>query len=281
MSDRHEQMCNPVVHWHTFPTVGGRLHYIETKRHGMRHFNKYSTIVAGLILGSAVLPIQAQDDYAVVEQRIRGLAPNADSIAVSETPIEGILQVQIGGDIVYTSSDGRYLLQGRIIDLDTRADLTEQAKASQRLVLMDGIDESKQIAFVPENPDYELIVFTDIDCGYCRKLHSQMADYNEQGIGIRYMAFPRAGVGSPSYSKFVSAWCADDQRSALTYAKAGNEPEPLQCENPVAEQYQLGIALGVTGTPALLMADGQLVPGYVPPDKLKERLDQMSEVAAD
>ncbi|HKJ18035.1 MAG TPA: DsbC family protein [Xanthomonadales bacterium] len=247
----------------------------------MRHFGKFSIIAAGLILGSAVLPVQAQDDYTVVEERIRELAPNAESVAISETPIPGILQVQIGGDIVYTSSDGRYLMQGRMIDLDTRADLTEQAKATQRLDLMAGIDESKQITFVPENPDYELIVFTDIDCGYCRKLHEQIAEYNEQGIGIRYMAFPRAGVGSPSYSKFVSAWCADDQRTALTDAKAGVDPEPLQCENPIAEQYQLGIALGVTGTPALLMSDGQLVPGYVPPEKLKERLDQMTVVAAD
>ena len=231
-------------------------------------------------MGMAALPAQAQDNYAVVEQRMRELAPNADSIAVSETPIEGILQVQIAGDIVYTSSDGRYMLQGRLIDLDTRADLTEQAKAIQRLDLMDGIDESKQITFVPENPEYELIVFTDIDCGYCRKLHSQIAEYNEQGIGIRYMSFPRAGIGSASYSKFVSVWCADDQRSALTEAKLGNEPEPLQCDNPIAEQYQLGIQLGVTGTPALLMADGQLVPGYVPPEKLKERLDQMTASVA-
>jgi len=233
-------------------------------------------IAAGLITAMAAFPTLAQDDYAVVEQRMRELAPNADSIAVSETPVEGILQVQIQGDIVYTSSDGRYLFQGRIIDLDTRDDLTEQAKAVQRLELMKGIDESKQIAFEPEDPAYELIVFTDIDCGYCRKLHAEMEAYNAQGIGIRYMAFPRAGIGSNSYDKFVSAWCAEDQQSALTEAKAGNDPEPLQCENPVAEQYQLGVAMGVTGTPALLMNDGQLIPGYVPPDKLKARLEQMT-----
>lgn len=249
--------------------------------HSLKMQTRSSAIVAALLMVMAAFPVMAQDDYAVVEQRMRELAPGADSIAVSETPVDGILQVQIGGDIVYTSSDGRYLLQGRIIDLDTRADLTEQAKSTQRLELMGGIDESKQIAFAPENPEYELVVFTDIDCGYCRKLHMQMAEYNEQGIGIRYMAFPRAGIGSDSYSKFVSAWCAEDQQGALTLAKMGNEPEPMQCENPIAEQYQLGVALGVTGTPALLMSDGQLIPGYVPPEKLKERLDQMSEVAAE
>lgn len=247
----------------------------------IRQPGKAAAIVAGLLMAMAAFPIQAQDDYAVVEERIRQLAPGVDSIAVSETPVDGILQVQIGGDIVYTSSDGRYLLQGRIIDLDTRADLTEAAKSTQRLELMHEIDASKQIKFQPENPEYDLIVFTDIDCGYCRKLHMQIAEYNAQGIGISYMAFPRAGIGSDSYTKFVSAWCADDQQGALTLAKMGNEPEPLQCENPIAEQYQLGVAMGVTGTPALLMSNGQLIPGYVPPDKLKERLDQMASTAAD
>ncbi len=247
----------------------------------MRHMQnnrifKSGAVAIGMLMGLTVLPVQAQDDYAVVEERIRELAPNTENIAISETPVDGILMVQIGGEIVYTSKDGRYMLQGRMVDLDTRADLTEQAKAQGRLELMQSIDESKQIAFEPENPEYELVVFTDIDCGYCRKLHSEMEAYNEQGIGIRYMAFPRAGIGSNSYNKFVSAWCADDQKLALTDAKAGNDPAPLQCENPIAEQYQLGVALGVSGTPALLMNDGQLIPGYVPADKLKERLDQMA-----
>lgn len=255
---------------------GGIIQTVDSMRHAMNNIRKVTAIAAGLITAMAAFPILAQDDYAVVEKRMRELAPNAESIAVSETPVAGILQVQIQGDIVYTSSDGRYLFQGRLVDLDTRADLTEQAKAVQRLELMKGIDESKQIAFEPEDPDYELVVFTDIDCGYCRKLHAQMAEYNEQGIGIRYMSFPRAGIGSNSYNKYVSVWCSDDQRLALTEAKSGNDPDPLQCENPVAEQYQLGIAMGVTGTPALLMNDGQLIPGYVPPDKLKARLEQMS-----
>ncbi|MDX1555791.1 MAG: DsbC family protein [Xanthomonadales bacterium] len=247
-------------------------------RHKQNTLRITAGIAAGLVAGMAAFPAIAQDDYAVVEERMRELAPSAESIAVSETPVNGILQVQIQGEIYYTSTDGRYLFQGRLIDLDTRDDLTEKAKAVQRKDLMAGIDSSKQITFEPEDPEYELVVFTDIDCGYCRKLHSQMAEYNEQGIGIRYMSFPRAGIGSNSYNKYVSVWCADDQKAALTDAKAGADPEPLQCDNPVAEQYQLGVAMGVTGTPALLMNDGQLIPGYVPPDKLKERLDQMSGV---
>jgi len=237
-------------------------------------------IFLAIILASMSGIIMAKDKFELVEERIRELAPSAKSIAVSETRMKGILQVQIEGDIVYTTEDGRYLIQGRVIDMDTREDLTEMAKAGLRKQLLQDIDVDKQIGFVPEQTTYDLTVFTDIDCGYCRKLHSQMAEYNEQGIAIHYMAFPRAGIGSESYDKFVSVWCADDQQEALTAAKMGSEPEPRQCDNPVAEQYQLGIALGVTGTPAIMTSDGQLIPGYVPPATLRERLDGMSTAGA-
>ncbi len=242
----------------------------------MRHFNKGMTILLLAVSLAAV----AGDDYRIIEERIRTLAPHANSIAISETPIDGILQVQINGDIVYTSADGKYMFQGRIIDLDTREDLTEASKAGLRKELMANIDPSGQITFSPEDPVYDLTVFTDIDCGYCRKLHSQVDEYNKQGIAIHYMSFPRAGVGSRSYEKAVSVWCARDQQSAMTQAKLGSEPDPEQCDNPVAEQYQLGIDLGVTGTPALLTSSGQLIPGYVPPDQLRLRLDRLSTAQA-
>ncbi len=238
-----------------------------------------------ILLTAAALSVVSQpawtkDKFELVEERIRKLAPQAQSIAVSETPMNGILQVQVGGEIVYATDDGKYLLQGRVIDLDTREDLTEASKAELRKDLLDEVDLERQITFAPGKPVYDLTVFTDIDCGYCRKLHSQMADYNEQGIAIHYMAFPRAGIGSASYDKAVSVWCSKDQQAALTAAKAGQDPDPQQCENPVADQYNLGVKLGVTGTPALLTADGKLIPGYVPPETLRERLDQMAATSA-
>jgi len=241
----------------------------------MRHF---TTVIYGVLLTSSIVA-QAQDDFSAVEERIRSLAPNAESIAISETPIEGILMVQVGGDIVYATADGKYMIQGRVVNLDTQEDLTEKAKSEGRRELLAGMDTSKQITFSPENPEYELTVFTDIDCGYCRKLHAQVEEYNASGIAIHYMAFPRAGIGSRSYEKAVSVWCASDQQDALTQAKLGTDPEVAQCDNPIAEQYELGIALGVTGTPALLTADGTLIPGYVPPAQLRERLDKMSGTA--
>jgi len=242
----------------------------------MRHLITATT----LLLLAASFTAAAQDDYSAVEERIRTMAPNAKSIAVSETPIDGILMVQVQGDIVYATADGQYLIQGRVIDMDTREDLTETAKGEIRKELMASIDTSGQITFSPEEPAYELTVFTDIDCGYCRKLHNQIEEYNKQGIAISYMSFPRAGIGSPSYNKAVSVWCADNPQDAMTLAKSGADPDPLQCENPVAEQYQIGQQLGVTGTPALLTANGQLIPGYVPPEQLRERLDKMAGVSA-
>lgn len=237
-------------------------------------------ILITLFMGALSNSVLAKDKFELVEERIRNLAPSAKSIAVSETRMNGILQVQVEGDIVYATDDGRFLLQGRVIDLETREDLTETAKAELRRELLDEIDVTGQIEFVPAKAAYDLTVFTDIDCGYCRKMHSQMAEYNDQGIAIHYMAFPRAGIGSESYNKFVSVWCADDQQAAMTAAKIGSDPEPRQCENPIAEQYQLGIALGVTGTPAIMTVDGQLIPGYVPPAALRERLDGMASAAA-
>jgi thiol:disulfide interchange protein DsbC len=242
----------------------------------MRHLK---TIISSLLL-AAPLTALAQNDFSAVEERIYTLAPNAKSVAISETPIEGLLMVQVQSEIIYMTTDGKFLIQGRVTNLDTDEELTELAKSEVRRELLAGVDTSKQITFSPEDPVHELMVFTDIDCGYCRKLHAQVEQYNENGISIRYMAFPRAGVGSHSYEKAVSVWCSEDQHEAMTQAKLGAEPDPEHCENPIAEQYQLGQALGVTGTPALLTADGMLIPGYVPPEQLRERLDNMAGAAS-
>jgi thiol:disulfide interchange protein DsbC len=180
---------------------------------------------------------------------------------------------------VYASADGKYLFQGNFIEIDTRANLTDQAKSGIRKDLLVGLDDSKQISYSPEEPVHNLLVFTDIDCGYCRKLHNQMAEYNEEGIAIHYLAFPRAGIGSHAYDKAVSVWCADDPQTALTDAKNNIEPVEMKCDNPVAEQYQLGLQIGVTGTPALVTEDGLLIPGYVPPNQLRARLDALNGVA--
>ena len=239
----------------------------------------FAALTANLLMTAAYAETTDPQDFDAVEAKLRGLVPNAKTIAVSETPITGVLQVQINSDIVYVTSDGKYLLQGQIMDIDSRSNLTDQAKSGIRLGLLTGLNEDEQITFAPVEPEHSVLVFTDIDCGYCRKLHNEMAEYNEQGIAIHYLAFPRAGIGSASFDKFVSVWCADDQKEALTLAKNGSDPEPQKCPNPIAEQYDLGREVGVTGTPALVTTDCTLIPGYMPPAQLRARLDSLKEPA--
>jgi thiol:disulfide interchange protein DsbC len=234
-------------------------------------------IAAGLLLAS--WPAMASD-YPEVRERIQALVGGEREIAIAESPLPGILQVRLGGDIVYMTDDGRYLLQGRLLDLETRQDLTDEARGEIRRELMNDLDRDQLISFGTDEADYEITVFTDVDCGYCRRLHEQIDEYNDAGIRIHYAAFPRAGVGSGTFEKMVSVWCAGDQQSAMDLAKAGGTPDPADCDSPVAEQYQLGQAMGVTGTPALLTPDGQLIPGYVPPGDLKSRLDSLAAAGA-
>lgn len=244
-----------------------------------RYPRTYTALLVFLMMAIVNVAVAEDSQRSVVEDKIRTLIPDAQTIAVSESPVEGIWQVQINSEIVYVSGDGKYLFQGQIMDIDSRTNITDQAKSVIRKGLLAGLDPDEQITFAPENPKYDVLVFTDLDCGYCRKLHSQMDEYNNEGIAIHYLAFPRAGIDSPSYHKFVSVWCADDQKAALTLAKNGTDPEPLTCPNPVASQYELGREIGVTGTPALVASDGTLIPGYVPPKQLRQRLEDLQKSA--
>jgi thiol:disulfide interchange protein DsbC len=211
-----------------------------------------------------------------IEERLEGLVPDMSQVVIGETPIEGLMQVQIGSDVVYMSENGRYLLQGRMVDMDTQIDLTDQTKSSLRAEALAELDEQDFVTFGPEDAAYEILVFTDPDCGYCRRLHEQMNEYADAGVRVNYLAFPRAGIDSGSYDKLVSVWCADDRNAAMDVAKAGGTPTPATCENPVESQYRLGQTLGVTGTPSILTRAGGLIPGYVPPDQLISRLDALA-----
>lgn len=225
---------------------------------------------------SSVTAYAEQDAYEAVHESVSKIAPNADNIAVAETPLQGILEVQVGSEVIYMSENGRFLLQGRLFDLQTQTDLTDRAKTKIRRAAMDDLDASESITFAPDDPEHEIFVYTDIDCGYCRRLHSQIEQYNEAGIAVHYLMFPRAGNGSDSWDKAVSVWCAEDQQTAITRAKEGRDPEPAQCDNPVEEQYEMGQKMGVTGTPAMLTSNGVLIPGYVPPEQLVQRLEGLA-----
>ena len=192
--------------------------------------------------------------------------------SISESQIAGLYQVMYGTEVVYLSSDGKYFISGDLLNLKTRENLSEVAQRSVRKKMMDDT-KTTPVVFKAKDEKHVLRVFTDIDCGYCAKLHREMEQINAKGITVEYLAFPRAGINSPSYDKIVSVWCADDQQSAMTKSKGRQEIEAKKCENPVKQQYELGQALGVNGTPALLTESGQLIPGYMPADRLAAMLD--------
>lgn len=234
-----------------------------------------------LLLLTTVFTVSADNDVAPYQKALAKItAPNVKVTAVFDTPIGDIKELMIdtgrGTDIVYMSTDGSYLIQGSIFDIDRRVDITDQKKAGLRAEKLSQFGDESRINFFPEEMQYKVTVFTDIDCGYCRKLHADMQGYNELGIGVSYLFFPRSGLKTASYDKAVSVWCAADQQKAMDQAKAGSQVPPKQCDNPVSEQYQAGLATGVTGTPALILQDGTMLPGYMPPDQLKQRLDSLA-----
>jgi thiol:disulfide interchange protein DsbC len=188
----------------------------------------------------------------------------------------GLYEGVINGEILYFSEDGQYVLQGDLVSLKSKTNLTELRRVSLRKDLLDKQDEKDMIIFEPEKTQYTMTVFTDIDCVYCRKLHSEIEQYNDLGIRIRYMSYPRGGIGSKSYDDAVNVWCSDDRKAAMTKAKGGQKLAEKTCENPVKAEFELGQKLGVQGTPALFMESGQMLPGYVPPERLKEILDQQA-----
>jgi len=241
----------------------------------MKLFSFCQGLLGALMLIIASLGVAAD----AIEERLQTLVPDMDEVVIAETPVNGLMQVQIGSDVVYMSENGRYLFQGRMIDMDTQVDLTDQVKSGVRAEALANLDGSEFVTFGPDDASYDILVFTDPDCGYCRRLHEQMKEYVDAGIRVNYLAFPRAGVGSGSYDKLVSVWCAEDRNAAMDVAKAGRTPTPATCENPVESQYRLGQSLGVTGTPSILTLDGGIIPGYVPPEQLVSRLDALAEQA--
>ncbi|MBS0432986.1 MAG: DsbC family protein [Proteobacteria bacterium] len=205
---------------------------------------------------------------------IRKLAPHVNIQAVDKTPLPDLWQVVAGGQVVYVSADGRYMFQGDAFDLDTGAALSDARMDQLRRDALAKIPPNRLIRFAPARPKYTVTVFTDVDCPYCRMFHAHIDEYNKAGIAVDYLFWPRTGLDTPSYYKAVSVWCASDRKRAFTQAKAGVDPKPARCDNPVKHDFELGLDLGVDGTPTIIAADGAVLNGYAAPSKLLQWLDQ-------
>lgn len=227
-------------------------------------------LALGMSLSLVSLAATAQEPNLTKLQQALGGMP-AES--VQPTPVKGLFEVIVQGRVLYVTEDGQFAFSGDLIDLEKRNNLTEARMDGLRKQAVDAISPEQMVVFKPKETRHVVTVFTDIDCGYCRKLHSDMQAYLDRGIEIRYLMFPRAGLGSESHLKAVSVWCASDRQVAMTKAKRGETVERKVCENPVEQQFKLGVKLGVQGTPALVLDNGQLVPGYVPAAELAQMLD--------
>jgi len=247
---------------------------------------------AALVLDAAV-PAQAQEKSARganakagvpadVRARVVAKLPGAKPEDVAPSPIPGLYEVTMGGLVAYVSSDGKYLLSGNVYDLDTQTNLTAERRNAARAKALATASEDQMIIFGPANAKMTVTVFTDIDCGFCRRFHNQIAAINKAGVRVRYMMFPRTGPGTESWRKAESVWCAKDRRDALTRAKRGEEPNSKPCSDASAikAQWSLGEDLGVEGTPAIFTQSGDYIGGFLTPDQLVQTVQETEKAAA-
>ena len=232
-------------------------------------------LIASALLLLAPLALHS-DDSAGTDAALAKLKEKyADADEVRATPIEGLYELRFGYRLAYVDAEGRFgfLGSGDLEDVSTGENLSELRRAVLRRDLMASLDDWDTLDFMPDETVHQLLVFTDVDCGYCRRLHQQMAEYHQLGIGVRYAAFPRSGPDTDTWTSMQSIWCSDKRLEAMTRAKAGGFVPERQCgSSSVERHYELGRQIGIGGTPALVTPRGQLIPGYIPPARLAAML---------
>ena len=236
---------------------------------------KTSWLLTSLVLVPALASAQeAAPSRADIAARLNGV----DASDLKDSVIEGFYEVNVGSKVAYVSTDGRYLLEGELYDLDSKKNLTESSRERARVALLDGVEPSQAIVFSPEEGPVEhaITIFTDIDCGYCRQFHREIEQVTALGIEVRYLFYPRTGPATDSWSKAEKVWCASDRNTALTNAKLGGRVPDAACtSNPVSSHYDLGHQVGVTGTPSIYTAGGVHIGGYLAPQQLLTTLEQL------
>ena len=243
----------------------------------LRSFVAIVVVAISMLWGdamSAAAPAGQSAADAVVA-KLRVLRPDLPIEGATPALIPGMVAIELsGGNVLYASNDGRYLIAGDLYEMgDTLINLAESARDEKRKELIAAVPVADMAVFPAQGHTKAVItVFTDVDCGYCRKLHQQVPAMNKMGVEVRYLAYPRAGVGSPGYDKLVTAWCSTNRPDAITRMKRGEELPPKTCDNPVAHEYELGHLAGLTGTPAIVLEDGRMLAGYVTADQLKGEL---------
>lgn len=233
-----------------------------------------AVLSAGALLGAAF--VHAADDAEELERvrvKVSELFSEIEPQHVIHSPVDGWYMIRKGAIVAYISGDGRYLLQGDLIDLDLQVNLSEESRDEARREMMSEIPRDQMIVFSPAKVKYSIAVFTDVDCTYCRRLHSQIDEYLAEGIEVRYLLYPRNGPRSKSWVTSEQVWCSDNRNEALTLAKLDQKFQTRECDaSIVSTHFLLGQDVGLRGTPAIVFENGELVSGYVPPQELGKQL---------
>lgn len=213
-----------------------------------------------------------------IRAAIAAINPQLKITSIKDSAISGVKEVVLGSEVLYFSGDGQHLIQGTMFESKTRRNLTDVALSGQRLLAMKGVQQQDMIVFPAKAKlRYTIQVVSDIDCGVCRKLHSDIEQFSNAGIEVQYIIMPRNGLGDDSARKAVAVYCASDRQKALTQAKSGIDPGHATCPNPVAKNVALAAALGINATPTMLFPDGGISPGYLPVAALLAELDRRAD----
>ena len=223
-----------------------------------------------LIISFDAMSLDAEN----VAKKLKEMIPGGREAAVSPSPIPGLLQVVIDTKVFYVSEDLNFLMRGELVDLNRKKNMTEEVRSKLRSGLLKAVNKKEMITFNSKKEDAkdEIFVFTDIDCTYCRKFHLEVPKLNLSGISVHYLAFPRKGTNSLSSNKAQSAWCALNPSEALTQAKLGKDVPSKTCQNPIEKQFQLGLKIGVMGTPAIYASNGEELGGYLSARELLQKI---------
>lgn len=204
-----------------------------------------------------------QPSLTEVRQRVEAALPGITLSSVAETPVNGLYEAIIDGSIYYVDASGQFLLEGSLIELQTRSNLTEARLGTLHMGLLTDLDDEQMLIFEPENPTGRSItVFTDISCGFCRRLHAEIDTLLDEGIAVKYLLFPRSGLGTAGHQALESVWCNENPTDAMTTAKAGGRVPTANCSNPIENHVALAHQVGLRGTPLIYVDNGERIPGY-------------------
>lgn len=225
----------------------------------MKHLSALGLFLA-LSLNALSATADVLDD---LHKNLETKLPGIPISSIAETPVDGLYELVADGQLYYVDESGEYLIDGNLIQLSNRRDLTEARLGALHFTMFDDLGEDSMLIYEPESEsNRSLTVFTDISCGYCRRLHAELDTLMEEGVRLRYLLFPRAGLGSQGHKDLESVWCSDNPQEAMTIAKSGGQIPPMTCDNPIEVHVALAERMGLRGTPLMYLDSGERIPGY-------------------